>query len=70
VAYYERQLPHWQPEEAWLFVSWRLAGSLPAKHASGMNSPVVAPDSCEDEQILNYIEQNPVRAVERSNPTS
>jgi len=29
-AYYERRLPHWQPEGAALFVTWRLHGSLPA----------------------------------------
>jgi putative transposase len=30
MAYYERQLPHWHPEGAWLFITWRLHGSLPA----------------------------------------
>jgi putative transposase len=29
--YYERTLPHWQPEERDLFLTWRLSGSLPAK---------------------------------------
>ena len=29
MAYYERHLPHWQPEGAALFVTWRLYGSLP-----------------------------------------
>jgi putative transposase len=29
VTYYERHLPHWQPEGAALFVTWRLHGSLP-----------------------------------------
>jgi putative transposase len=27
--YYERHLPHWQPEDAALFVTWRLYGSYP-----------------------------------------
>jgi REP element-mobilizing transposase RayT len=27
--YYERHLPHWQPEGVALFVTWRLHGSLP-----------------------------------------
>ena len=27
--YYERHLPHWQPEGAALFLTWRLHGSLP-----------------------------------------
>lgn len=29
-TYYERHLPHWQPPGKTLFVTWRLAGSLPA----------------------------------------
>ena len=29
-TYYERHLPHWQPPEKVLFLTWRLAGSLPA----------------------------------------
>jgi putative transposase len=29
--YHSRHLPHWHPEAAWLFVTWRLAGSLPFK---------------------------------------
>ncbi len=30
MSYYERKLPHWHPEGAALFVTWRLHGSLPA----------------------------------------
>jgi putative transposase len=29
MAYYERTLPHWQPEGCDLFLTWRLSGSLP-----------------------------------------
>ena len=29
MSYYERHLPHWQPEGADLFLTWRLHGSLP-----------------------------------------
>ena len=29
LTYYERKLPHWQPEGAALFITWRLHGSLP-----------------------------------------
>lgn len=32
--FYRRRLPHWQPE-AFLFVTWRLAGSLPRNLAYG-----------------------------------
>jgi len=31
MTYYERRLPHWQPEGRSLFVTWRLWGSLPAE---------------------------------------
>jgi len=30
MSYYERNLPHWQPEGKALFVTWRVWGSLPA----------------------------------------
>jgi REP element-mobilizing transposase RayT len=29
VSYYRRNLPHWQPEECSVFITWRLYGSLP-----------------------------------------
>jgi REP element-mobilizing transposase RayT len=29
MSYYQRHLPHWQPEDAALFVTWRLYGSKP-----------------------------------------
>jgi REP element-mobilizing transposase RayT len=28
MSYYKRRLPHGHPEEAWLFVTWRLAGYI------------------------------------------
>ena len=28
-SYYQRRLPHWHPRDAYLFVTWRLADSLP-----------------------------------------
>ena len=30
MAYYERSLPHWHPDGACIFLTWRLFGSLPA----------------------------------------
>jgi putative transposase len=32
-TYYERKLPHWQQENAALFITWRLHGSMPHKPA-------------------------------------
>ena len=34
--YYRRNLPHWQPEGATLFITTRLAGSLPRKVIDGL----------------------------------
>ena len=48
MPYYQRHLPHWQPEEAWLFVTWRLAGSLPAMEGPHwLNDARVASMVCE-----------------------
>jgi REP element-mobilizing transposase RayT len=33
VTFYQRRLPHWQPEGKPLFLTWRLHGSLPAHRA-------------------------------------
>ena len=33
VDYYQRNLPHWQPEECSIFITWRLFGSLPVGFA-------------------------------------
>ena len=30
MSYYRRRLPHWRPDSAALFITWRLHGSLPA----------------------------------------
>lgn len=41
VSFYRRNLPHWQPEERTIFLTWRLHGSLPkgfAEHLRKWNS--------------------------------
>ena len=38
-SYYERTLPHWQPEGAALFITWRLHGLLPASIVVGLSAP-------------------------------
>src|ERR1035441_3316026 len=40
VSYYERHLPHWQPEGAALFLTWRLARIAPENRAD-LGSPWV-----------------------------
>lgn len=37
LSYYERRLPHWQPEGAAIFLTWRLHGSLP-KHSQDLKN--------------------------------
>jgi putative transposase len=37
LSYYERNLPHWQPEGASIFLTWRLYGSLPASVVEARN---------------------------------
>ena len=41
LSYYERHLPHWQPQGAALFVTWRLFGSLPKDTPRGGKFAVV-----------------------------
>src|ERR1035437_2621403 len=41
LSFYRRNLPHWQPEEQTIFLTWRLFGSLPkgfAEHLRKWNS--------------------------------
>ena len=40
-SFYRRMLPHWQPSEAPLFITWRLHGSLPSHLCLGL--PANAP---------------------------
>ena len=36
--YYERTLPHWQPQGRDLFLTWRLSGSLPTKTMAALRA--------------------------------
>ena len=37
MTYYVRNLPHWHPEHATFFVTWRLFGSLPVQRCTARN---------------------------------
>lgn len=52
--YYRRHLPHWQPEKACYFVTFRLAGSLPIelKKQLGQFSKIRDDDQKSDSKIL------------------
>ena len=42
MTYYERNLPHWQPEGKAIFLTWRLYGSLPKRYPCGTATPACA----------------------------
>jgi REP-associated tyrosine transposase len=44
VSFYRRKLPHWQPQDAALFITWRLFGSMPRQDggAHWLDNPNVA----------------------------
>ena len=43
MSYYERKLPHWQPEGRDLFLTWRLSGSLPAEVMAALRARNLEP---------------------------
>lgn len=43
MSYYERTLPHWQPEGRDLFLTWRLSGSLPAEVLAALRARKTEP---------------------------
>jgi putative transposase len=43
MSYYERTLPHWQPEDRDLFLTWRLSGSLPAEVMADLRARKTGP---------------------------
>ena len=44
MVFYRRRLPHWQPQEKALFITWRLYGSLPATVARQHRKQAAAAD--------------------------
>jgi hypothetical protein len=39
MPFYQRSLPHWQPEGKPLFLAWHLAGSLPQNRFPPLGAP-------------------------------
>jgi REP element-mobilizing transposase RayT len=59
MAYHQRHLPHWQPEDAAVFVTWRLNGSLP-KHVLVRQDEVSAGRAfVEFDRLLDRAETGP-----------
>ena len=65
MSYYERHLPHWQPEGAALFVTWRLHGSLPAvagetftKSDRQLDHATIGPRWLTDQRVSNVVAES------------
>ncbi len=48
---YGRNLPHWYPRDAAVFVTWRLFGSLPRRHAMKLIAPEDAGQAFRDQDV-------------------
>jgi REP element-mobilizing transposase RayT len=53
MPYYERRLPHWDPEDAAIFVTWRLHGSFPAPPPEWDRLPPGKRFVAEDDALAN-----------------
>ena len=51
--YYERRLPHWQPDGAALFITWRLHGSVPK--TCELSSNPDSPKWLEDPRVAQCV---------------
>jgi len=52
MTYYERALPHWQPEGAAIFLTWRLHGSLPKEYFESHRDPNPAREFVRQEHLM------------------
>src|SRR5580698_8652807 len=59
--YWQRNLPHWIPEDATVFVTWRLAGTLPMpKPAFLTNDPKPGKSFARHDRKLDRMQSGPV----------
>jgi hypothetical protein len=64
-VFYRRRLPHWQPDGATLFVTFRLANSLPRAVIADLRAESYdhfVRDENELERIVWYVIHNPAKA--------
>ena len=59
MTYYERALPHWQPEGAAIFLTWRLHGSLPKEYFESHRDPNPAREFVRQDRILDKAQSGP-----------
>ena len=61
MTYYERALPHWQPEDAAIFLTWRLHGSLPKEYFESRRDPDPAREFVRQDRLLDKALLGPTR---------
>src|ERR1019366_4321644 len=59
MTYYERDLPHWHPEGAALFLTWRLHGSLPKEYFEARWDPDPAKEFVRQDRVLDIASTGP-----------
>jgi len=60
MSYHERHLPHWQPEGKYLFVTWRLYGSLPKNVVVKQTEVTPGQAFCDFDRILDQAAFGPL----------
>ena len=53
MPYFERRLPHWNPEDAAILLTWRLYGSLPAQNVKWKDLPAGKRFAEEDRALID-----------------
>ncbi len=61
MTYYERALPHWQPDGAAIFLTWRLQGSLPKAYFESHRGPNSAKEFVRQDRLLDKALLGPTR---------
>ena len=59
MTYYERDLPHWQPDGAALFLTWRLHGSLPKEYFESRRDADPAHEFVRQDRVLDKAQSGP-----------
>ena len=59
MTYYERHLPHWDPEDAWIFVTWRLYGSIPRRRLGDLERGHAGREFSQWDRELDRTQEGP-----------
>src|SRR5689334_18525052 len=51
MPYFERRLPHWNPQDAAIFLTWRLYGSVPTSKSEWQTLPAGKRFAAEDKAL-------------------